>query len=66
MSNTSVHSTRRDFLRQGGVAMSAAAALAAAPLFAQSAPESNISPTEDLMREHALLERIAGGATPAA
>jgi len=52
--------TRRVFLRQGGLLLSLAAALGPAAVWARTekaaAPE--ISPAEDLMREHGVLRRI--------
>jgi len=52
--------TRRVFLRQGGLLLSLAAALGPAAVWtrAEAAEAPEISPVEDLMREHGVLRRV--------
>ncbi len=52
--------TRRVFLRQGGLFLSLAAALGPAAVWAraEAAAAPEISPAEDLMREHGVLRRV--------
>ena len=52
--------TRRVFLRQGGLFLSLAAALGPAAVWAraEAGAEPEISPVEDLMQEHGVLRRV--------
>jgi hypothetical protein len=63
------HSTRREFIKKGGILMAATTALQTDGAFARAASRSDdkkmeaktgeeISPAEDLMREHGVLSRI--------
>jgi hypothetical protein len=52
--------SRRKFLKTGGIVLATSAVGAAANLFAKEAEKKNeeVSPPEDLMREHGVLKRI--------
>ena len=54
------HSTRRQFIKGGGLFIAASALPAAANAFAREEAKQNekVSPPEDLMREHGVLKRI--------
>jgi hemerythrin-like domain-containing protein len=54
------HSTRRQFIKGGGIFIAASGLSAAANAFAREEEKQNekVSPPEDLMREHGVLKRI--------
>jgi len=65
-----VNATRREFMKKGGLVVATAAVIQPTGLFAQGTPKSSpekkieeqkgkeISPAEDLMREHGVLSRV--------
>ena len=57
--NIVTRSSRREFIRRNGLVIATASAFGAmSSLFAAEKEEEEVSPSEDLMREHGVLKRV--------